>query len=332
MHPEPGVLLFVMKSVLSHFPVRWLVLFLAFSSGTLLSGRAEESWEKLEHPLKPLLWKIGGNGLTAPSWLFGTIHVGTGPLGTLHPAAQAAFDEAAILYTEIRMDPSIQMAMVPKMMRQDGKTLADSIGPEMASQLDAELKRISPAMDAKPFQSFKTWTLALTLPMLPGQLKGEKAMDQILWEKAKATGKKTSGLERSADQLEVFDHFNEAEQVRLLGATLEMMREDRDRGKDSMTEMIEAYVSGEPERLVEVLDRGTEAMTRMGEKELGDRFTKKLLTDRDVTMAATIARHLNKEPGRVNFFAVGAGHLCPAISIRSHLEKAGFTLTRIGRE
>jgi uncharacterized protein YbaP (TraB family) len=83
---------------------------------------------------------------------------------------------------------------------------------------------------------------------------------------------------------------------------------------------------------VDVLKQSDEVMERMGEKDLGDRFTKKLLTDRDVSMAATITRHLKKEPGRVNFFAVGAGHVCPDISIRSHLEKEGFTVTRVGDE
>ena len=44
------------------------------------------------HPVKPLLWKIEGKGLSKPSYLFGTIHLGSGPLAKLHPAAEAAFE------------------------------------------------------------------------------------------------------------------------------------------------------------------------------------------------------------------------------------------------
>jgi uncharacterized protein YbaP (TraB family) len=57
---------------------------------------------------------------------------------------------------------------------------------------------------------------------------------------------------------------------------------------------------------------------------------KRLLTDRDVTMAATIVEMLAKEPGSVHFFAAGAGHFSSKTSIRSHLETAGYTVTRVG--
>ena len=42
--------------------------------------------EEKGHPAKPLLWKIEGNGLEKPSYLFGTIHVSTPAIATLHPA------------------------------------------------------------------------------------------------------------------------------------------------------------------------------------------------------------------------------------------------------
>lgn len=321
-----------MKTSVLFSVVRRILLFLALTWGVQLPAPAEESGQTLKHPVKPLLWKIEGNGLMAPSWLFGTIHAGGGPLAKLHPVAQAAFDESKMLFTEIRMDPAVQMALVSGMVRKDGKTLTESIGPELTAQLDQELKRINPEMDAKPFDYFKTWMLATALPVLSSQIKGEKALDQLLWDRAKSAGKKVSGLERSGDQLKVFDSFSEPEQVRLLKTTLVTMQEDREKGQDSFTPLLEAYVSGEPVKVVEVLKQSDEVMERLGEKELSDRFMKRLLTDRDVSMAATITRHLKKEPGRINFFAVGAGHVCPDVSIRSHLEKEGFTVTRVGNE
>ncbi|MBG7609027.1 MAG: TraB/GumN family protein, partial [Verrucomicrobia bacterium] len=71
-------------------------------------------------------------------------------------------------------------------------------------------------------------------------------------------------------------------------------------------------------------------MAESEHKDLGEKFMKRLLADRDVTMAATIAEILSKEPGSVHFFAAGAGHFSSKTSIRSHLEKAGYTVTRIG--
>jgi hypothetical protein len=49
---------------------------------------------------------------------------------------------------------------------------------------------------------------------------------------------------------------------------------------------------------------------RKGEhKELGERFYKKLLTDRDASMAEVIVKKLAKSPGDCHFFAAGAAHL-----------------------
>jgi uncharacterized protein YbaP (TraB family) len=282
-----------------------------------------------EHPVKPLLWTIEGGRLTQPSYLFGTIHLGSGPLAKLHPAAEKAFEACEVLYTEIPLDSKTQLELTQKTVREDGKTLAVSIGEDLGKQLDAELKAINPQLDSTPFQQMKTWVVAVSLPMLAAQLKGEEAMDARLWKRAAKAGKETSALETAAGQLALFDGFTEAEQVIFLAESIRSVRKDREAKKDRMHELIDAYVSGEVARIKQEMDKGFDEMINGEHKELGERIYQKLLTDRDRQMAETIGKKLAAAPGKVHFFAAGAAHFSGTSSILTHLVKQGYKITRI---
>ena len=287
------------------------------------------SEEAPTHPVKPLLWKIEGKGLSKPSYLFGTIHLGSGPLAKLHPAAEAAFEQSDVLYTEIPFDQKTQLGATRLLLRNDQKTLVQSIGEKLKNRLDKELAAINPQLDSEPFQFLKTWAVAATLPMLKAQIGGEQAMDGTLWQRAEAEEKKTDSIETVESQLGVFDAFNEEEQIIMLSETLKMMKEDRLAKKDSMQELIDAYVTGDLQSLQKTLDKSLDEMRKGEHKELGERFYKKLLTDRDVSMAEVIVKKLANSPGDCHFFAAGAAHFAGDKSIRAHLEKAGYKITRI---
>lgn len=281
------------------------------------------------HPLKPLLWKIEGGDLTKPSYLFGTIHLGSGPLATLHPAAAAAFKASDAVHTEVPMDMKSMLASSRHMMRKDGKSLDDAIGEECARQLGDCLKGINPGLDAKPFQPMKTWIVAVALPTLESQMKGEKPMDLMLWGRATKAGKKTAGIETSEKQYGMLDSFTEEEQVLLLKESLRIMSEAKKNGRDEIKVLVDAYVKGEPELVKKEMDRQIDEMRAGEHKALGERTLKLVLTDRDTTMAASIAATLAAEPGQCHFFAAGAAHFIGGTSIRAHLEEKGYRVSRI---
>ena len=301
-------------------------LFLA--SFALLSGTAFS--EDVKHPEKPLLWKIEGKALEKPSYLFGTIHLGVEKVTNLHPEARKAFDSSDTVYTEVPMDVATQLAASAMMVRKDGKTLNQSIGKDLAARLDEELKAINPALDSAALQSMSTWVVGLMLPLLPDQLAGREPLDKVLWDEAQENGKKTGALETMASQLGIFAGLTEQEQVVMLSETLRILGKDREEGRNSVDRLTAAYISGEVEAVEAEMDRSMKEMAEGGQKELAEKFMKRVLTDRDVTMSATIVEILGKEPGSVHFFAAGVGHFSSKTSIRSHLEKAGYTVTRIG--
>jgi uncharacterized protein YbaP (TraB family) len=94
-------------------------------------------------------------------------------------------------------------------------------------------------------------------------------------------------------------------------------------------DLLAAYVTGDPAKVVEEFDKGLREMAKGEHKELGERLMKRILTDRDKIMADYIAATLEKDPATTHFFAAGAAHFCPEKSIRSHLEAAGYKVTRI---
>jgi len=277
-------------------------------------------------PDKPLLWKVEGNSLEKPSYLFGTIHLTTPRIEKLHPAAQQAFDAADTVATEMSMDPEVQLASAMLMMRKDGSTLSESIGEELTGKLEATLKGINPALDAAIMEPMKTWTVAAAVTLLPYQLEGRKALDQLIWQRAKDAGKQTIGLETMKEQVAAFEVLDEAEQVVFLKSTLEnFAKNDR-----LLREMIADYEKGDAEAINQAFIK---SIRDLGENEreraIGEKLLKSIMTGRDLTMSETINAMLRKDSSKCHFIAVGAGHLIGENSIRAHLEKKGWKINRI---
>lgn len=290
---------------------------------------AEAKIEAPKHPLKPLLWKVEGNSLTQPSWLFGTIHIGKGPVGTLHPAAAAALNGSDAVYTEVPMDTATQLGLVQHFIRKDGKRLSDSIGDELAKQLDAELKLIQPGLNSAVFQPLKTWAVAVTIPMLQLQLTGSKALDAIIWETAAKQDKSLGALEKPEDQFGIFDDLKEEEQIILLAQSLQDQKDSRESGDDPLVALIAAYIAGDAAAVEAEMEQQFTKMAKGDHKELGEKLLKRLLTDRNITMAKTIESKLSAQPGESHFFAVGTGHYIGKTSIVDLLKKQGYKVTRI---
>lgn len=281
------------------------------------------------HPVKPLLWKIEGNGLEKPSYLFGTIHISTPAMQSLHPLAEKAFDSAEVLYTEVPFDAKNQMALAPLLIRKDGKTLSDSIGEELTTELDAELQRINPQLNSVPFQQLKTWSVTMALPVLKYQLRGAKAVDQLLSDKAIKAGKEALALETIESQFGILDGFEEDEDIIVLKETLRQIKEDRAAGTDSVDNLIAAYIAGDEKLLSGEIEKSFKQIAESEHKELGERFMKKLFEERNLSMAVTIDEQLRLKPAKVRFFAVGAGHYIGKDNIRDHLAAKGYRITRI---
>lgn len=285
--------------------------------------------EAVKHPEKPFLWKVEGKDLTKTSYLFGTIHVSDSSVTTLHPAAQKAFDSADTFYAEIDMTPEKQMAAMPLMMRNDGKTLSESIGAELTKQLDDELKLINPQVSSEPFGAMKTWLVATLPGLLPDQLAGKKPLDLQLWQAATAAKKKTVGLEEMEAQLKGFNSLTEPEQITLMQSMLDTLKKERETGVSMRQQIIDAYIKGDEAAIVASVHASFLEMQKGENKELGKKIWDSILVARDKTISESIIKALDEDAKSTHFFAVGTAHYCTKKSIIFYLKEAGYTVTRV---
>ena len=81
---------------------------------------------------KTLLWKISGNGLEKPSYLFGTIHMICNDGGlSISDSLKSAIRNADQVYLELDMDNMFELMNVVTKMKMNGDTtLADLLSPE----------------------------------------------------------------------------------------------------------------------------------------------------------------------------------------------------------
>ena len=103
----------------------WFILMLTgFTAGNAQSGKPR--------PLeKSLLWEISGNGLTKPSYLYGTIHMICKDDAALGDSLVAAIEKSDRVYFEVDMDNLMEIFSAFKdfKMRND-TTLADLLSKE----------------------------------------------------------------------------------------------------------------------------------------------------------------------------------------------------------
>lgn len=285
---------------------------------------------KLKHPLQPALWKIEGKGIEKPSYLFGTVHHSDPRVTVLHPAAEEAFDQADHFYSELEKDTSQQMAAVMKLMRRDGKTLSESLGPELSKELKAVVLAVDPNYNVQQLQVLKTWVASL---MIPGISKPDqndvqpagKSLDNVLHARAKKDGKKVGAMETADSQAAVFDQFTEQEQVQFVKAAVALLKRKKEETKP-VKRIHELYLAND---LVELAQRTSneDENKELGSKELGERLVKALKTDRNIKMADKIEGLLTKTPDETHFFAVGVGHYIGDQSVTEMLVEKGYSVT-----
>jgi uncharacterized protein YbaP (TraB family) len=125
-------------------------------------------------------------------------------------------------------------------------------------------------------------------------------------------------LETLESQFAIFATATEEEQEQMLESTLKQ----GDKIPDMIKRIQAAYISADPNALQKIM----EEVTDMGSKSL----TKKLLDDRNVTMATRLDEYLKgKEP---IFVVVGAAHIIGDKGIAKMLRDKGYKVDQITLE
>ncbi len=279
--------------------------------------------------IAPYLWKVTTPGVSAPSYLFGTIHIPDPKVTNLPPLVKQAYDSADAVYTEIPMDilgiSGIlgSISMMQKIMLPMDEKLTDHLDLELEKRVDAILKDYGYSL--LMFNQMKIWVVAAQvgqMDLMEEISSGKELLDQKLYMDAKRGGKIVGGLETMESQLKVFDDLSTEEQIKFLRETVKQLAKQK--GLKPSESIIDAYLTGDTANIVGKLTDMMELDTAFGQK-MYDR----LLVKRDTDMSKKIADIIRADPNKINFFAIGALHLPRKEGVVGLLREKGITVERV---
>ncbi len=290
------------------------------------------------------LWEISDNGLTEPSYLFGTFH---GTFDILYnyvdsiPGYHEAFERARLVCAEIdlsSMDGMSDEATIKKMFEPlpADSTYRELLSPEDYRYLDSTVVAISKELgdSPDPLMSLRPTMLSYMISQMkqiaemkkkgeePGQL---LSMDPQIINIAKEQSKATTGFETVSEQLEILLVSDKSLREEAEGLIRALKRQIAI--TQATADIVSAYRSGE---LAEMERYGVRldslVATILSAEELAEYnlWTDKLLRVRNEAWMEKIPEMLAAQP---TFIAVGARHLPGKDGLIAMLREKGYTVT-----
>lgn len=266
-----------------------------------------------------LLWKISGNGIKEPSYIFGTHHVAPNSITDSIKGFDKAFESTRQLYGEIDMnfmtDNSTLIEMQKAMTMPDGKRLSDLFSNEDRKLIDSACKKYLgigiDMMDMlKPMAIASQLSVVMSMKEFPELQKGEQ-LDMNLQNMAKKEGKEVKGLETLEFQTNLIFNMPLEEQAEFLLKTVE----STDESEKTSKELANAYKSQNLDKIMELINKE--------EMQDNENYIKMLVYDRNRNWVEQMKSIVDDKP---TFFVVGAGHLPGEEGVLKLLENEGYTI------
>jgi uncharacterized protein YbaP (TraB family) len=270
------------------------------------------------NPNNSLLWRISGNNLSRPSYLFGTMHMICAEKIELSDSLKKAIRNADMVYLELDMNNLFEMmgAMTHMAMRND-TTLADLLTETEYKKVKDYFKDHSSML---PFSMIETYKPLLSASMLMEQsakCDNMVVMEELIMKEAKQNDREIKGLETMNYQLSIFDSIPYKLQAKQL---LDMV-ENADKNKDDkeIRELTDAYLNQQLDKMEELTKKDASIQN----------FTDILLYNRNANWTKKLKDLLTKNSLVI---AVGAGHLPGEKGVINLLRKAGYKVVPVKNE
>lgn len=260
---------------------------------------------------RSLLWKISGNGLARPSYIFGTIHIICPSDYVWTPAMQKAFDATETVAFEMDMDdPGLQAKMTSGMMLPQGKKLRDFYS-------EADYKKLGELAAAHGIplpmmQGFNPFALVSFLYLKAISCPVPESYEGKITGLAQEKGKDIAGLESVEEQMKVIGDMN----ADSIAVSVLRIAEGLDSFKATMRQMVDIYKAQDLPELYKLIIQSPDYKDDLNA----------LLYNRNRKWAPVIEAMAKEEPV---FFAVGAGHLWDGQGVIELLRARGYTVTPV---
>lgn len=256
-----------------------------------------------------LLWRVSGQGLAQPSYLYGTIHAICADDLLMSDATKRAFAATEQVALEMDMDdPATMLTIRQHLLMDEEKKMSD-----LLSETDYALVHTfftdSLGMDLDQLQRMQPMLMAAML--FPKLLScTPQAYEMVFMEMAQQAQKEVVGVESADDQLAAVGAISYADQAQML---LEMVR-DYDTTRSQLHALVTAY---QAQNLTPVYEMMRETMPGY------EAFEEVFLVRRNRRWIPVMEQMAREKP---TFFAVGALHLAGETGVIQLLRTSGYTV------
>lgn len=266
-----------------------------------------------------LLWKVTGNSLSKPSYLFGTHHlVDKNQLKDADKIIALSKQTDAVVGEMDIPDPTTAQMQMMQAGMMVGTTLKEFVSAEDYQLADNEFQQLMGVGMAqlgmmKPML-LETLYQALLFARAYGMTQQPEAMDMVLQKVAKENNRKVVGLETLDQQMKIL--FNSIPVKRQAEILIHDIKDKQHLTKE-LLDLTDAYKAGNLAKMEE-MDKADTSMTPEERKPLIDNRNEAWLKQLPTLM---------KEQSC--FVAVGAMHLMGDAGLVKQLQKAGYTVEAV---
>ena len=263
-----------------------------------------------------LLWKVSGNGLQKPSYLFGTHHVADQTICDGIKGFNDAYNSIEQLYGEVDTEKmnsmATQLKMLTHMKMPKGQTLSSLYTEDQLKIVDEFVTSVL-GVGVKSFDSYKPVMVSSSLQVFIAMkiypdFNAEKAIDSHMQAMAKKDKKEVGGLETIDFQVNML--YNEP--LEKQAADLLEMAEKSKEAEEDIIVLTELYRQQD--------------LAKMWELMLEDTEPEDLETMLYGRNRNWVEQMKNIMPSASAMFVVGAGHLPGDQGLIKLLENEGYTL------
>ncbi len=302
-----------MRNILLLLPLAWLM-----SCKAPQSAAVAYTPDQLLPAEKSVVWKITGNGLKKPSYLYGTIHMIPKNQYEMPDVIREALDNSKRVTFEIDMKEMTnlrtQMSLMTKAFMPNGKTIKDLLSPEDYTFVKGKMaeKGLPGGMMERMKPLFLS-TLFSGDEGGSGQDNGAMtSVEMELYQSTKNRRLETAGLETTSYQMSIFDSIPYQAQAKMLVDGLRASVTDPTGGENQLDQLLKLYHAQDINAMQTMISDEGEGMAA---------YEEILLKKRNRNWIAPMGRMMREKP---TLFAVGAGHLGGPGGVVALLRKEGY--------
>jgi uncharacterized protein YbaP (TraB family) len=268
-----------------------------------ITTQSQTKSPKLENSL---LWEISGNGLSKPSYLYGTVHMICSGDYFLAEKTKKVFEASNKLVLEVNLSDPNEMKYAEQMVM-GKKPLVETLTSEELTKLDKILRQ-NAKVTVKQVDAYSMMAVMSLISVRSFGCEDLKQYESIFMEMATKKNMGISGFETIKYQLESLDKaYSNSEMIAMLEYS----------NQGETTKFVTDYKNEDIDALYK---------SNTDEKVMNQKAKKYALDNRNINWSKKMPEMMQKESV---FFAVGAAHLAGELGVINLLKKAGYTVKPI---